>query len=167
MEIPKDLAPALKKALLRLSMGDMTAGEMRDYLSDPRRKATGFSEDVAERCTALLVGEGYLDDLRYLKLCLRRYDARLYGPRRIRQELVKHQFSQKYISAALNRSIDLKNRAIKALEKRERSKKNENTPAENKKRMDFLVRLGYDYTTAREAVSRFGGDEFSDGKDSL
>lgn len=162
MEIPEDLAPALKKALLRLSMGDMTAGEMMGYLTDPHRKATGFPEDVAERCTALLVGEGYLDDLRYLKLCLRRYDARLYGPRRIRQELVKHQFSQKYIEAALNRSVDLKDRAVKALVKREKAKRKETTPAENKKRIDFLVRLGYDFSTARDAVSRFIGDEFSD-----
>ncbi len=162
MEIPEDLAPALKKALLRLSMGDMTAEEMKGYLTDPRRKATGFPENVAERCVALLLQEGYLDDLRYLKLCLRRYDARLYGPRRIRQELGKHLFSQKYVDAALNRSIDLKERAVKALVKRERSKDTENTPNENKKRIEFLVRLGYDYITAREAVSRFIGGEFSD-----
>lgn len=167
MEIPEDIAPALKKALYRLSMGDLTAGEMMGYLTDPHRKSTGFSEDVAERCVALLVGEGYLDDLRYLKLCLRRYDARLFGPRRIRQELTKHRFSQKYMDAALNRPMDLSERAVKALVKREQTKEKENTPAENKKRLDFLVRLGYDYSTAREAVSRFSGNDFSDGKDSI
>jgi len=167
MEIPEDLAPALKKALLRLSMGDMTAGEMMTYLTDPHRKATGFPEDVAERCTALLVGEGYLDDLRYLKLCLRHYDARAFGPRRIRQELVKHRFSQKYVEAALNRSIDWKARAVKALEKKVKTKQKDTTPAEYKKSIDFLVRLGYDYTTAKDAVSRLGGDEFFDGKDSI
>lgn len=162
MEIPEDIAPALKKALLRLSMGDLTVGEMKAYLTDPHRKSTGFPEDTAERCVALLLQEGYLDDLRYLKLLLRRLDARLLGPRRIRQELTKHLFSQKHIDAALRRPIDYKERASLALEKREKTKRNPNTPAENKKRTDFLVRLGYDYTTAREAAGRVGGDEFSD-----
>lgn len=159
MEIPKDLAPALKKALSRLSMGDLTAGEMMAYLTDTHRKSTGFSENVAERCVALLVGEGYLDDKRYLKLCLRRYDARLFGPRRIRQELSRHLFSQKYIDAALNRPLDLKARAVKALVKKDNNKSFPCTPAENKKRIDYLVRLGYDYSTARDAVSRLGGDD--------
>lgn len=162
MEIPEEIAPALKKALYRLSMGDLTVGEMKAYLSDPRRKSTGFSEEIAERCTALLVQEGYLDDLRYLKLCLRRLDGKHLGPRRIKQELTKRLFEKKYVDAAMNRSIDYKERARLALNERERVKPRPINPAENKKRTDYLVRLGFDYTTAGDAVSLLVGEDFYD-----
>ena len=162
MKIPEEIAPATKKALLRLSMGDLTGEEMRGYLTDPKRKSTAFSEEVADRCVALLVQEGYLDDLRYLKLCLRRYDGRHFGPRRIRQELGKRKFSQKYIEAALNRSVDWRARAVAALEEKTKGTALFKTPREAKKLLDYLVRQGYDYTTAKEALSRLAEDDFSD-----
>ena len=70
------------KALYRLSVGDMTEAEMTEYLTDPKRKNTGFPEEVALQTVLRLREEGFLDDKRYLLRLVRRGDESLVGPRR-------------------------------------------------------------------------------------
>ncbi len=161
MEIPKELSESVKRALNRLSIGDMTCGEMQAYLTDPRRKVC-FSSDVAERTVCLLVQQGFLDDKRVLKLFVRQLDEKCYGPRRIRQELTRHRFPPSYVDAALNRSIDYSARAGKLLERKAGATELAKTPAGRKKLQDALVRYGYDYSTALAAVKNFSRDDFSD-----
>ncbi len=156
MEIPKELSPCVKKALSRLGIGDMTVGEMLDYLSDPYRKNTAFPPEVAERAVSLLIQEGFLDDKRYLRIVLRRLDARLFGPRRIREELVRHRFSPGYVKAALDRSVDYTKRAKMLLDKKPEASQMASTLPGRKKLMDYLARHGYDYGTAKAAVDRIG-----------
>ena len=156
MEIPKELSPCVKKALSRLAIGDMTAGEMLEYLSDPYRKNTAFPPDTAERAVSLLIQEGFLDDKRYLRLMLRRLDARLLGPRRIREELVRHRFPSRYVLAALDRCVDYTERATKLLLKKPGACQISSTLPGRKKLMDYLVRQGYDYGTAKTAVDGIG-----------
>ena len=162
MEIPKDLSESVKRALNRLSIGDLTCGEMQAYLTDRNRKAY-FSAEIAERTVCLLVQEGFLDDKRVLKLFVRHLDEKCYGPRRIRQELIRHRFSASYVEAALARNVDYSARALKLLEKRAGAKELAKTPAGRKKLQDALVRFGYDYSTALGAVKNFSReDDFSD-----
>ncbi|MBE6712884.1 MAG: hypothetical protein E7580_05110 [Ruminococcaceae bacterium] len=162
MEIPKDLSESVKRALNRLAIGDLTCGEMQAYLTDCRRKVF-FSAEVAERTVCLLVQEGFLDDKRYLKLLVRHLDAKCYGPRRIRQELVRRRFSPSYVEAALSRGVDYSARALKFLKERNGAETLSKTPAGRKKLQDALVRYGYDYSTAVAAVNNFSrDDDFSD-----
>ncbi len=161
MEIPKEISSLVNKALYRLSMGDMTCEEMMVYLTDPKRKNTGFPKELAEKCVSFLVKEGYLDDKRYLKWIVRKLDRALVGPRKIRETLVRHRFPPGYVEAALNRDIDYVPRAQKLLESKK--KPTENTMQARKKQMDFLVRQGYDWATARSAMERVWQEtDFSD-----
>ncbi len=158
MEIPKELSACVKKALWRLSAGDMTCREMFLYLTDSHRK-TYFPEEIADRCVSLLTDQGFLDDKRYLKLCVRHLDEKCYGPRRIRQELVKKHFPSRFVDAAMSRRIDYTARAVcrlKALPDAERKAK---TPEGRKKLQDALVRYGFDYATARSALAAFSDSE--------
>ncbi len=162
MEIPKELSESVKRALNRLSIGDLTCGEMQAYLTDRNRKAY-FAPEIAERTVCLLVQEGFLDDKRYLKLFVRHLDEKCYGPRRIRQELVRHRFPASYVDAALARSIDYLPRAVKLLKKKAGASELAKTEAGRKKLQDALVRFGYDYSTALGAVKQFSReDDFSD-----
>ncbi len=162
MEIPKELSESVKRALNRLAIGDLTCGEMQAYLTDRNRKAY-FSPEIAERTVCLLVQEGFLDDKRVLKLFVRSLDEKCYGPRRIRQELIRHRFSSSYVDAVLNRRIDYSARALKLLEKKAGAERLAETPAGRKKLQDALVRYGYDYSTALGAVKIFSReDDFSE-----
>jgi regulatory protein len=162
MEIPKDLSESVKRALNRLSIGDLTCGEMQAYLTDPGRKVC-FSREIAERTVCLLVQQGFLDDKRVLKLFVRTLDEKCFGPMRIRQELTRHRFPPSYVEAALNRRIDYSARALKFLGKKAGAQELAKTPAGRKKLQDALVRYGYDYSTALAAVKNFSReDDFSD-----
>lgn len=158
MEIPKDLSDSVKRALNRLSIGDLTCGEMQAYLTDRQRKVS-FPAEIAERTVCLLVQEGFLDDKRYLKLFVRHLDEKCYGPKRIRQELVRHRFSAAYVDAALARRIDYTSRAIRFLQKKSGADVLARTPAGRKKLQDALVRYGYDYSTALGAVKAFAQED--------
>ena len=162
MEIPKELSESVKRALNRLSIGDLTCGEMQAYLTDRKRKIF-FSREIAERTVCLLVQEGFLDDKRYLKLFVRHLDDKCFGPRRIRSELVRHRFPPSYVEAALARNIDYASRAVKLLEKKGGAAELVKTPAGRKKMQDALVRYGFDFSTALAAVKTFSReDDFSD-----
>ena len=158
MEIPSQLSYPVKRALGRLGIGDLTEKEMILYLTDTRRSAF-FSPEIAERTVALLRENGFLDDKRYLKNFVRILDGKFYGPRRIRQELVKHHFPAKYIDAVLSRSVNYENRALHFLEKKSGAKEKSFSAPGRKKLMDALVRYGYDYSTAKIAVAKFSGEE--------
>lgn len=159
MQIPAELSLSVKKALWRLSLGDLTAGEMLAYLTDPRRKSTAFPQEIAERTVSLLISEGFLDDKRYLQLLVRRLDAKGFGPRRIRQELSRHRFPPRYVEAALARNVDYTRRALRFLQKKAGAAELSSTPEGRKKLCDALVRYGYDYATAGSAVGLFSQKE--------
>ena len=161
MEIPKELSESVKRALSRLSIGDMTCAEMQAYLTDRQRKIS-FPSEIAERTVCLLAGEGFLDDKRYLKLFVRHLDEKCYGPRRIRQELVRHRFPFSYVEAALSRNVDYGERALRFLKKKRGADVLAQTPEGRKKLQDALVRYGYDYSTARGAVNNFSRVDDSD-----
>ena len=159
MKIPEELSSPVKKALYRLSMGDLTVEEMVSYLSDPHRKNTGFSEEIARRTADLLVAEGYLDDKRYFLLYLKKLDQSLFGPRKIRRELVRHRFPSSYIEAAMNRKIAFEKRACQLLLRKNQASSLAKTPAGRKKLSDWLVRQGYDYSVAAVAISKISGED--------
>ncbi len=159
MQIPQGLSSCVNKALYRLSLGDMTVQEMMEYLTSPHRKNTGFSSEEAQRTAELLLAEGFLDDKRYLKVLLRRLEEKGFGPRRIRQELVRHGFSAALIQRVEERRVDYTARALRYLVQTKKAPPK--TAQERKKLMDSLVRRGYDYTTAAEAVRQITEEDFT------
>ena len=165
MEIPERLSPLIKKALSRLALGDLTEGEMFLYLTDPRRRSCGFSEDLAKEAVELLVREGFLDDVRVLRLVLKKTADRSFGPRRVREELVRRRFTKRHIEAALRRDVDYKARAVRKILSDASFSRLPDTPETKKKLADRLVRLGYDYTTAFEAIEAARREDSSFGKE--
>ena len=159
MQIPKEIASPINKALYRLSMGDMTTGEMILYLTDPRRKNTGFPLEIAQRTVDFLVAEGMLDDKRYLRLAVRKLDESAVGPRKIREVLTRKKFPAAYVEAALNRSVDYTARAERLLRKKTGAFELAKTMPGKKKLTDYLVRRGYDYSTAIAAVNSISEGE--------
>ena len=154
MEIPEELKLPLKKALSRAEYGDMTVGEMRRYLTDPRRKNTGFAPEIADRVIDLLKNEGVLDDKRVLKNLVKRLDQKHFGPRRIRQELTRRLFAPAYVEAALARNVDYGARADRFLADMPRAAEIAADPAGRKKLADRLIRAGFDSATSYAAVKR-------------
>jgi SOS response regulatory protein OraA/RecX len=134
------------------------------YLTDPKRKNTGFDSERAKRTVELLSDEGFLDDKRYLKLLLRKMDLALFGPRKIRETLVRHRFPPRFVEAAMARSVDFSQRAILFLQKMGKAEELVQSPEGRKKLVDTLVRRGYDYSSARFAVDEISEDDtvFSD-----
>ena len=161
MEIPKELSPLIKKSLARLALGDLTEEEMFRYLTDPHRKSCGFPEDLAASAVDLLVREGFLDDVRVLKLVLKKTADRSFGPRRVREELVRHRFKKHHIEAVMRRPVDYKARAVRWIRENGAAQALLATPASKKKLADRLVRLGYDYTTAFDAIASVTEDDSS------
>lgn len=159
MQVPKEVRSCTNKALYRLSMGDLTCGEMMAYLTDPRRKNTAFPPETAQKCVQLLIDQGYLDDQRYLKILVSKMDASLYGPRKIKETLTRHLFPARFIEAALARRINYSRRAVKLLLTRKSALEEAKGDPGKKKLVDFLVRRGYDYATARSAVEQISKED--------
>jgi SOS response regulatory protein OraA/RecX len=102
-----------------------------------------------------LAENGLLDDKRYLRLAVEKLDRALVGPRKIRETLTKHIFPPRYVEVALARKIDYTRRAFKLLGTRAGAAEHVRTAPGKKKLTDYLVRQGYDYSTAASAVNRF------------
>ena len=144
----------LKRAYSRLSRGDLTSRGMLSFLTEKNSRREAFSVETAKSVVTELKEKGFLDDKRYLRLVLRRADEKLLGPRKIREELVKLKFPPAYIEAALSRERDETARAASLL-KREGKDGLARELEGKKKAIDFLVRKGYDYSTAIAAAERF------------
>lgn len=162
MEIPKEISAAVNRALKRLSMGDLTCGEMMVYLTDSRRTVF-FPAETAEKTVCLLTEQGFLDDKRVLRLCVRHLDEKCFGPARIRRELTRRRFPPRFVEVVLGRNVDYTARAERLLAGRSDSASLSQTVQGRKKLQDRLVRYGYDYGTARRAVANFSREDlFSD-----
>lgn len=161
MEIPQELKLPLQRAVARVEYSDLTVGEMEKYLTDPRRASTGFSPEIAARVIAILREQGLLDDKRTLRAAVRRLDARMFGPRRIREELRRRLFSPAYVEAALARKIDYDARADRFLKTVPGAAALASDPAGRKKLAGRLARAGYDSASSFSAIERLrrGRDE--------
>ena len=135
-----------------------TTGEVRRMLA--RR---GFDADLAEDTVAAVERLGLLDDAGYaLAFARSRFDARGYGPQRIRQDLIKRGVARDLIDAALD---ELPQEDVSAEAREQAAGKwrtlsgEEDLRKRKKKTMDFLVRRGYTYGDARDAVDALAAGE--------
>ena len=153
---------AKASALAGVANRARTSEEVRRSLSKK-----GFAEAIVEDTVAHLEGLGLVDDAAYARAFVRgRFEARGYGPARLRQDLQKKGVDRRTIDAALEEltdSEDLGAEAREQAEKKWRALRSEDDVRKRKKKtMDYLVRRGFGFDTAREAVDR-AADAEEDG----
>lgn len=124
----------------------------------------GYDADVADDTVAALVAAGYLDDAAYAAAYVRgRFAGRGHGPARLRQDLAQRGVDRALIDAALaalEAEEDLAEAVRHHAERRWRALAAEPDPAKRaRKTLDFLLRRGFAYDLAREALERLRADE--------
>ncbi len=139
-----------------------------DYLSHQARsteevrrklKGKGFDETATEDAVQYVAGHGYLDDAAYAVAYVKsRFSGRGYGPQRLRQELQQRGVPRDAVEAAiaaLDEGEEVDDAALGHARTRWRSLAAEEDPRKRRKKtMDYLVRRGFDFEQARQAVER-------------
>ncbi len=156
---------AKSSAMAGLSNRARTADEVRQSLL---RK--GFAEAIAEDTVADLERIGLVDDEAYARAFAKdRFNGRGYGPARLRQDLMRKGVGRATIDAALAELTEAEDLGAEAREqaaKKWRSLASEDDLRKRKKKtLDFLVRRGFGFDTARAAVEAAATDEDADGWD--
>ena len=151
---------AKASALAGLSHRARTSSEVRQSLV---RK--GFDDTIAEDTVADLERMGVVDDAAYARAFVRdRFNGRGYGPARLRQDLMRKGIARTTIDEALaelTETEDLGAEAREQAEKKWRSLASEEDVRKRKKKtLDYLVRRGFGFDTARTAV-----DAAAEGED--
>ena len=145
---------ALKRAFRFLDYSDMSERKMRSKLTH-----AGFSEQVAAETVEKLREAGYLDDLRYAERYAENVaNGRLYGPRRIIEELYARGIDRETAEAAVE-ALDVDfTESVKRLANG-RLRRDMSSPAEVKKLIAALMRCGHSYETIKTALSEITEDE--------
>lgn len=148
------LTKAKSKAYDYLSYGDMSEKKLFDKLT-----RYGFSREIALECVEDMRQRGYIDNTRYAAdLAYSLANVRLYGPRRIIQELrLRGIDSQTAQYAVESLDTDFK-QSIKALVSG-RLKRDMTDPKEVKKLIAALMRNGYDYETVKSSLREIADEE--------
>ena len=150
---------AKASALASVANRARTSDEVRRSLL-----AKGFAETTVEDTVAHLEGIGLVDDAAYARAFVRgRFEGRGYGPARLRQDLQRKGVDRRVIDEALEELTDAEDLGAEArgqAEKKWRALRSEDDVRKRKKKtMDYLVRRGFGFDTAREAVDRVADAE--------
>lgn len=145
---------AKSSALQGLSHRARTSDEVRQSLL---RK--GFAEAIVEDTVADLERLGLVDDAAYARAFVRgRFASRGYGPARLRQDLMRKGVGRAIIDEALAELVEAEDVGDEARQQAERKwrtlSSEEDLRKRKKKTMDYLVRRGFGFDDAREAVDR-------------
>lgn len=148
------LSKAKNKAYNYLSYGDMSRKKLFEKLS-----RYGFDQQICNECVDAMCRSGYIDDMRYAcSLAASLATGRLYGPRRIIQELRQRGVDPQTASEALD-SLETDFREnIKTLISG-RLRRDMSDPKEIKKLISALMRNGYDYDAIKSVLSETAYEE--------
>ena len=144
---------ARETALRYIDFKRRTEKEVRQKLREE------FNDETIERVIELLKRYRVIDDEEYARLyiadCLK---LKGWGARRILTELAARGICRNTAEKYLEGSGELMNeKADKLLEKRVKGKISDQK--EYKKHMDFLLRRGFDYQTAKNALDKYRTDD--------
>ena len=154
MQLESEKMTALDKALTHITSSMKTEREIRDFL-----KKKGYLSDVCDYVAEKMKGYGFLDDGQYAKTYAESAGKRK-GRRLIAAELKRQGVGDGEIEEALNGLTGERESALRVLGKYMRGK-----PVDKKtlsKAYAYLIGKGYDYETARGALSAFGDTEDED-----
>lgn len=133
---------AIDRAILLLSYRSRSIHEMHDRL-----KKAGFESDIIDEAVAKLKDLGYLDDDAFTQAWAKnRMDSKLYGPKRIKQELHLKGVPDEIISKKLEENGMLENeyeRALQLAKSKLPYYKNLNKTQFFRRLSQFLLRRGY------------------------
>ena len=154
MQLESEKMTALDKALTHITSSMKTEREIRDFL-----KKKGYLSDVCDYVAEKMKGYGFLDDGQYAKTYAESAGKRK-GRRLLAAELKRKGVGDGEIEEALNGLTGERESALRVLGKYMRGK-----PVDKKtlsKAYAYLIGKGYDYETARGALSAFGDTEDED-----
>ena len=141
------ITKAKNKAYDYLSYGDMSEKKLLDKLT-----RFGFSEDIAHECVESMREAGYINNARYAcALADSLANTKLYGPRRIMQELKLRGIGIEDAQNALNSLETDYTQSIKALVCG-RLRRDMTNPREVQKLIAALMRNGYDYDMIKASL---------------
>ncbi len=147
---------ALDQAVSLLAVRACSRGEIQQKL-----RRTGYSEETVEMVIAKLEQNNLLNDPEFADQWTR-YRAQKYGPRRIAQELRMKGVSAEDIENAVAEIPEEEQleQAVRLAEKSLRSAKAGEDPRKTRQRiLSALVRRGYDWDLARQAVEQILAEE--------
>lgn len=146
---------AMEKAVSLLAIRARTEKEIVDALRE-----NAYPETAIARVMAYLSEAGYISDADFAEQWITARTAKGIGARRIRMELRQKGVSSEEIDNALSELDDdaLLDGALRVAQKISRSK-DLCSPADIKKVIDGLVRRGYDYSLAKQAIQLLREEE--------
>ena len=150
---------AKASALRGLSAKARTTSEVRTSL-----RTKGFADAVVEDTVATLERLGLVDDEAYARAFVRgRFSSRGYGPARLRQDLMRKGVDRSTIDAAIDELTEAEDLGDEARQQAARKWRTLSSEADLRKRkkktLDFLVRRGFGFDHARQAVDALANDE--------
>ncbi|GAB4468218.1 MAG: RecX family transcriptional regulator [Anaerolineae bacterium] len=144
-----ELEVAHERALHYLSYRQRSTAELRRYLLGKE-----FSEQAVETVIERLERAGLLDDAAFARLWIEsRLQANPRGERALRHELRQKGIPETIIRAALA-DLDQQEAAYRAAIQRASRYAGSDEATFRKRLGDFLLRRGFDFATARDAVER-------------
>lgn len=151
MQLESEKTTALDKALTHITSSMKTEKEIRDFL-----KKKGYLRDVSDYVIGKMKEYGFLDDGEYARAYAERA-VKTKGAKLIRLELRAKGVSDGEIDGALSFLQGEEESAKKLLERYLRGKEPDRVTLQKAYR--YLLGKGYDYETARSALSALGEED--------
>lgn len=148
------LSRAKNKAYSYLSYGDMSEQKLFQKLC-----RCGFEDCIAAECVGKMREMGFVDDSRYAKaLADSLANSKLYGPRRIIQELRQRGIDFETAQSALDGLKTDFSESVKTLA-RGKFRRDMSDPREIQRLIAALIRYGHDYETIKSSLSEMTDEE--------
>lgn len=121
--------------------------------------ARGIAAEEAEDALSVLAKQDFQNDQRFAEALVRSRIVAGHGPLRIRAELSSHGIDRTSSEAALAQAAHDWLESAQTLLQRRFPTSRLGDPAQRRKAIDFLLRRGFDQSTARSALGRVAEDE--------
>lgn len=151
MQLESEKTTALDKALTHITSSMKTEKEIRDFL-----KKKGYLRDISDYVIEKMREYGFLDDGEYARSYAERA-VKTKGAKLIRLELRAKGVSDGEIDGAISSLQGEEESAKKLLERYLRGKEPDRVTLQKAYR--YLLGKGYDYETARSALSALGEED--------
>ena len=155
----REVQHALNRAVEYLAARPRAEREM-----ETRLRQCGYSERAIARVMARLMQEGFINDAQFADLWAQARQDRALGKRRIAQELMRKGVSREHVEAALSQ-VDEDEQLRQATELCARllgRTRGKDARDVRRKVLAALVRRGYDWDTAKQALRRADDEETED-----
>ena len=148
------LSRAKNKAYNYLNYGDMSEQKLFQKLC-----RCGFDDGIAAECVGKMRDMGFVNDVRYAEaLADSLANYKLYGPRRIMQELRQRGIDFETAQSALDGLKTDFSESIKALA-RGKLRRDMSSPREIQRLIAALIRYGHDYEMIKSSLSEMTDEE--------